>query len=115
MSLKNFLSLHRLVSKPLKIDVRSVCEHNIHGPITRTFLVPRKDLISLLSIKGNEDIIDRVDISEYEDESRITVYSPSRIDHPAISPIRQLSQQTTEWDLEPQYGEYSARGWKWDE
>jgi hypothetical protein len=102
--------LLKTMRKPLKIDMRNVCEHNVHGPVTRTFEIPRKELVALLSKKDMEDIIDRVDVSEFEDESRLTIYSPSKMDSAAVPLIKDISSNVTEWDIEPQYGEYSARG-----
>lgn len=108
--------LRKMVSKsmqkPLKLDIRSVCEYHLYGPVTRTFLLPRKELVALLSKKENEDIVDRVDITEYDDESRLTMYSMSRMENRAVDPLSKVSTNTTEWDLDPQYDEYSARGFR---
>lgn len=101
--------LWKNMNKPLKIDIRNVCEHNIEGPITRTFAVPRKDLISMLEKTDSKNIVDRVEITEFENESRWTVYNPSRVDHPTVSQVKDVANEVTEWDLEPQYGEWSAR------
>lgn len=57
----------------------------------------------------DENIVDRVDITEYDDESRWTVYNPSRVEHPTVGKVKEVAVKVTEWDLEPQYGEWSAR------
>ena len=103
--------LLRSINKPLKVDLRSVCEHNIAGPVTQTFSLRRKDLVSLLK-NSNEDIVDRIDVTEYNDESRLTVYNVSRMDNPAVPKIKTISEGVTHWDLDPQYGEWSARWYK---
>lgn len=103
--------LWRNMNKPLKIDIRNVCEHNIEGPITRTFSVPRKELVDMLKTteKENGNIIDRVEITEYEDESRWTMYNQSQIEQPVVSEVKAVAVKVTEWDIDPQYGEWSAR------
>lgn len=99
--------LIKSLSKPLKIDIRNPCEHHIHGPITRTFTVPRTKLISLLSESHTHDIIDRIDITEYGDETHASVYT-NRVDRPIIGEMRNVSSEIIEWDLEPQYSQGSA-------
>lgn len=100
--------LQNSVRKPLKMDIRSVCEHNIHGPITRTFLIPRRDLIKMLQQEEYADLLDRIDITEYDNESRLTMYAMSRVEN-KVAPISRIAEETINWDLDPQYGEYSAR------
>ena len=107
------MSLQRLLrknlGKPLKIDVRDHCEYNLHGCISRTFEIPRRDLVALLSAdEGNMDIVDRVDISEFPDEDRCAVYNPSRMDQRGLAAVRARATGVTHWDPEPQYGEGSA-------
>lgn len=104
------------IDKPFKIDIRSVCEHNVFGPITRTFDVKRSDLIKLLQdtsdttkTEGVDIIIDRIDITEYPEEGRLTVHNPSRMEQPIVPKLRNVSSSQKEWDLDPQYGEGSAR------
>src|SRR6478609_3108989 len=101
--------LSKSLSKPVKIDVRNVCEHNFCGPITRTFNIPRKELVSILTKtdNGENEIIDRVDVTEYEEETRAVIYNSSQMDHPSIPSIRKMAEESHEWDLEPQYGEWS--------
>lgn len=96
--------LSAFLHKPLKIDIRNVCEHNMEGPITRTFTVPRKEVIRILQESESKNIVDRVDITEYPEESRFVVYNKSQMDSPVITPIRQISVDIKEWELEPQYG-----------
>jgi hypothetical protein len=100
--------LEKSFQKPLKVDIRNVCEHNVEGPITRTFSIPRDQLIDILGQQENVNLIDRVDITEYQDESRCTLYSQSIIDHSAIKPLRDIAIEVKEWELEPQYGPWSA-------
>jgi len=102
--------LLRTLNKPLKIDVRNVCEHNVAGPVTRTFSIPRRELINILqqTDKSGTEIMDRVDISEHEDESRWTMYNTSNMDNPSVKPVKDRSTQVQEWELEPQYGDWSA-------
>jgi hypothetical protein len=99
--------LQRSINKPLKVDVRSVCENNIAGPITRTFLVPRKELLNLL--KKTDASMDRIDVTEYTDESRCTMYNFSRIENSTVMQIAEVAETVVEWELDPQYGEWSAR------
>lgn len=106
MSLQHILRAS--FSKPLKIDVRNVCEHNLSGPITRTFSIPRKELVDILD-KSPSGLIDRVDVTEFENETRATVYNMSQMDSSCVKPIREASDNVVEWDLDPQYGEWSAR------
>lgn len=102
--------LGRNLSKPLKIDVRDHCELNVHGCVSRTFEIPRRELIAILTAdEGSLDVIDRVDVTEYADEDRCTVYNPSRMDRKIVPSISTKATGVTHWDPEPQYGEMSAR------
>lgn len=100
--------LSRNMRKPLKIDIRTPCEQHATGPITRTFDISRKELITLLKKNNrneNNDIIDRIEIIEYSDEERITIYNPSQIEKPIIYDIKKQSTHEEIWDLESQYGD----------
>jgi hypothetical protein len=100
----------RSLNKPLKIDVRDHCEYNVQGCISRTFDIPRRELITLLSSdEGNLDVVDRIDVNEFPDEDRCVMYNPSRMDGKAVSEVRARARNVTHWDPEGQYGEWSAR------
>lgn len=98
------------LKRPFKVDLRDPCEYNVQGPITRTFEIPRKELIELLQTSDSPETLDRIDVIEYPEEIRYTMYNSSRIDNPTVDLVRNHSSKVTEWDLDPQYGDLSARG-----
>jgi hypothetical protein len=100
----------RSLYKPLKIDVRDHCEYNVQGCISRTFDIPRRELIALLSSdEASLDIVDRIDVIEFPDEDRCVMYNPSRMDRKGVSQVRDRAENVTHWDPDGQYGEWSAR------
>jgi hypothetical protein len=99
--------LAQSLAKPLKVDVRNVCEHNLAGPITRTFELSRKDLVEIL--RRADTVVDRIDLTEYPNETHATLYNVSQMDNACIPAIRDVSTQTHVWDLELQYANRLAR------